>query len=358
MMFAGGPWGFGLLRFLLGCAEAGFFPGVVFYLTCWFPAHRRARAVAWLMVASPLVWMLGGPLTGALLQYLDRWAGLAGWQWVFLLEGLPAVALGVVTLFYLTDRPEEADWLTPQERTWLAGRLAREERVHGRGLSLGRAATDGRVWLLVALAATIALGIAGLSYYFPPLIEDRFPALQPFQIGLLTAVSGTCTLFGIVAVGAHSDRTGERRWHVAGPALAAAAGWAISIYRQTPGLSFAGMVLAQAAMHSAWGPFWAMPTRFLGGRAAAGGIALINAVGNLGAFVGPIIMGRLLEATGTFAPGLAAMALSLALSAALALAVPGGPDPTAAGAEEGDGGGLDPPTQAAEDGAGRGAEVE
>lgn len=164
MMFAGGAWGFGLLRFLLGCAEAGFFPGVVFYISCWFPARRRARAVAWLMAASPLVWMLGGPLTGALLQYLDRWAGLAGWQWVFLLEGLPAVALGAVTLVYLTDRPEEAGWLTPEERAWLAGTLAREERGHDHGLSLRRAAADRRVWRLVALAATIALGIAGLSY--------------------------------------------------------------------------------------------------------------------------------------------------------------------------------------------------
>ena len=146
-----------------------------------------------------------------------------------------------------------------------------------------------------------------------------------------------------MAVGAHSDRTGERRWHVAGPALAAAAGWGLSMCRQAPVLSFAGMVLAQAAMLSAWGPFWALPTRFLGGRAAAGGIALINAVGNLGAFVGPIIMGRLLEATGTFAPGLAAMALTLVLSAARARAVPGGPDGGAAGGREGDGCGKGPP---------------
>jgi ACS family tartrate transporter-like MFS transporter len=325
MMFVRGPWSFSLLRFLLGCAEAGFFPGVVLYLTYWFPARQRARAVALLMVASPLVGILGGPLSGALLEFMDRRGGLAGWQWLFLLEGLPAVLLGVVTLFYLTDRPEQAGWLTPEERSWLAGRLAREEqqREQHHHLSFRRAAGDRRVWHLVALAGTIALGISGLGYYFPRLIQDRFPHLGLFEIGLLTAASGTCTLLSLVAVGAHSDRTGERRWHVAGPAFLAAAGWGLSAWRGAPRVSFLGMVLAQAAMLSTWGPFWSGATAFLGGRAAAGGIALINALGNLGAFLGPNIMGWLVEATGDFTPGLAVMALTLVLGGALALRVRG-----------------------------------
>jgi ACS family tartrate transporter-like MFS transporter len=323
MMFVSGPWSFSLLRFLLGCAEAGFFPGVVLYLTYWFPARQRARGVALLMVAAPLVWMLGGPLSGALLQFMHERGGLAGWQWLFLLEGLPAVLLGAVTLYYLTDRPEQATWLTPQERSWLVGRLAREEqqRQQHHGSNLREAATDRRVWHLVALASTITLGISGLTYYFPRLIQDRFPDFPPFEIGLLTAVSGTCTLLSIVAVSAHSDRTAERRWHVAGPALVAAAGWTLCAWREAPLASFLGMLLAQSAMMSMWGPFWSLPTAFLSGRGAAGGIALINALGNLGAFFGPNIMGWLVESTGDFAAGLAVMAITLVVSGALALCV-------------------------------------
>jgi ACS family tartrate transporter-like MFS transporter len=323
MMFARGPWSFGVLRFLLGCAEAGFFPGAVLYLTYWFPARQRARAMALLMVAAPLVWIAGGPLSGALVQYLDQRAGLAGWQWLFLAEGLPAVLLGLVTLFYLTDRPEEAHWLAPEERAWLAGRLAQEEQHREKhyGLSLSRAAADRRVWHLVALASTFTLGISGLGYYFPRLIQDRFPSVNLLEIGLLTAVSGACTLLGIVAVGWHSDRTGERRLYVAGLAFLAAAGWGLSAWRQPPLVSYLGLVLAQAAMVSTWGPFWSLPTAFLSGRAAAGGIALINAIGNLGAFLGPTIMGWLLDATGGFTPGLVVMTLTLVLGGALALCV-------------------------------------
>jgi ACS family tartrate transporter-like MFS transporter len=227
----------------------------VLYLTYWFPARQRARAVALLMAASPLVWMLGGPLSGALLELMHERAGLKGWQWVFLLEGLPAVALGVVTLIYLTDRPEQARWLTPEERAWLVERMAKEERHqhHHHSSSLLQAAADRRTWHLIALASTIALGISGMSYYFPRLIQDRFPALNSFEIGLLTAVAGTSTLLSIVAVGSHSDRSGERRWHVAGPAFLAAAGWALSVWREVPLVSFLGLVLAQAAMMSMWG---------------------------------------------------------------------------------------------------------
>jgi ACS family tartrate transporter-like MFS transporter len=322
MMFVRGPWSFSLLRFLLGCAEAGFFPGIMLYLTWWFPARQRARAVAWFMGAAPLVWIAGGPLTGAILQYLDQLAGLAGWQWVFLLEGLPAVFLGLVTLWYLTDRPAEATWLTAEERSWLAERLAREEQPgqHHRS-GFRQAAGDLRVWHLVALATTIALGISGLGYYLPKLIEDRFEGIQPFRIGLMTAISGICTLLTIVVVGSHSDRTGERRWHVAGPAFLATAGWGLIVWREVPWVSFLGMVLAQAAMLSIWGPFWSLGTAFLSGRAAAGGIAFINAVGNVGAFLGPISMGWLRDSSGHFALALAVMGLIQVLSGVLALGV-------------------------------------
>jgi predicted MFS family arabinose efflux permease len=203
------------------------------------------------------------------------------------------------------------------------GSAASEAAAHrpGAGLQPG----PGHFELVVDDAAssteggTIALGISGLSFYFPRLIQDRFPALNAFEIGLLTAGAGTCTLLSIVAVGAHSDRTGERRWHVAGPAFLAAAGWALGAWREAPPVGFLGLALAQAAMMSMWGPFWSLATGSLGGRAAAGGIALINALANLAAFFGPITMGWLLEATGHFAPGLAVMALTLLLGGILVL---------------------------------------
>jgi ACS family tartrate transporter-like MFS transporter len=330
MMFVTGAWSFVLLRFLLGSAEAGFFPGVVLYLTYWFPARQRARAVALLMAAAPLVWVLGGPFSGALLELTHGRAGLAGWQWLFLLEGLPAVALGVVTLAYLPDRPGQARWLTPEERDWLTERLAEEDRLrqHRHGEGLWQVAADRRVWHLIALAGTIALGISGMAFYFPRLVQDRFPTLNAFQVGLLTAVAGASALLSIVAVGAHSDRTGERRWHAALPAFLATAGWALGVWREVPLVSYLGLILAHAAMLSMWAPFWSLATGLLGARAAAGGIALINALANLAAFLGPIIMGWLLEATGHFAPGLVVMALTLLLGGILVLGVR---QPTAAG---------------------------
>jgi MFS family permease len=322
MIFTRGAWSFSLLRFLLGCAEAGFYPGILLYLTFWFPAHRRARAVAMVMMASPLVLMLGGPFTGALLEFMAHRGGLAGWQWVFLLEGLPAVVLGVVTFFYLTDRPEQATWLSSEEKSWLVARLAEEGRQAHRQHNLRDAALDPRVWHLVLLAVTIALGISGMAYYFPRLVEDRFPRLSPFEIGGMTAIAGTVALLSLLVVGTYSDRSGERRRYVVVLGLISAAGWMLSAWRGMPIASFVGLVLAQAAMLSIWGPFWTLPTALLGGRAAAGGIALINAIGNLGAVVGPIVIGWLYEATGgSFLPGLAAMSLTLVLTAILAMGV-------------------------------------
>ena len=322
MMFVVGPWSFCAFRFLLGCAEAGFFPGIVLYLTYWFPAKQQARAVALFMVASPLTWVVGGPLSGALLDFTHDRGGLAGWQWLFLLEGLPTVILGVVTLFYLTDRPAQANWLTPVERSWLTERLAseEEERAGQHGWTLRQAVADRRVWHLVALASTIAFGISGQSYFFAPLVQDRFASFGSFQIGLLKAVAGIATLLTMLAVGLHSDRKGERRSHIACAAFLAAAGWGLSIWREMPIASFAGMVLAQSAMMSMWGPFWSLATTLLGSRAAAGGIALINAIANLGAFFGPTLMGWS-EAAGDFTLGLAVMSLALVLSGVLALCV-------------------------------------
>jgi ACS family tartrate transporter-like MFS transporter len=325
MMAIRGPWDFYLLRVLLGFAEAGFFPGIILYLTYWFPARERARMVALFMAASPITGVLGNPLSGAIMQGMDQLGGLHGWQWVFLLEGLPAVVLGVVALFYLTDRPEQAAWLTPREREWLAAHVGGEEMLRARrhGLTLWRAMADGRVWLLILLYFTVAAGSNAFGSYLPALLKDRIPGLKgkEFEIGLLAAVPNLCAMVCMVLNGAHSDRTGERRWHVAGPAFVAAAGWALSAWARSPSPLLISLALVQAGIMSMLPTFWSLPTAFLSGTAAAGGIALINSVGNLGGFAGPNIVAQLKDATGEFTGGLLVMAGIMAPGGLLALRV-------------------------------------
>jgi ACS family tartrate transporter-like MFS transporter len=323
MMVVRGPWGFCLLRVLLGVAEAGFFPGVILYLTYWFPARERARAVAFFMAASPITGTLGGPLSGAILQFLDEVGGLRGWQWLFLVEGMPAVILGFVVLRFLTDRPEQADWLTLEERGWLTARLAREEkgREPRHGKPLLEALTAPRVWLLILLYFTVAAGSNAFGFYLPRLLKGRFPDATEFQIGLLAAVPNVCAIVCMVLNGTHSDRTGERRWHVALPALLAAAGWAWVAFESFPARSLVALALVQVGTMSMLPTFWSLATSRLSSVAAAGGIALINSVGNLGGFVGPNVLGQFQAITGQFTGGLLALALLMALGGALALNV-------------------------------------
>jgi ACS family tartrate transporter-like MFS transporter len=370
MMAVTGPWGFCLLRALLGVAEAGFFPGVILYLTYWFPARERARAVAFFMAASPVTGALGGPLSGAILQFLDGALGLRGWQWLFLAEGAPAVALGFVVLRYLTDRPEQASWLTPEERAWLAEQLGEEEKrrapaptsdgagdkplsrqpvvtitertqvsesapAGGGGLPdlrlgpreqhvarpLLAAVAEPRVWLLILLYFTVAAGSNAMGFYLPKLLTGRFPAASEFRIGLLAAVPNVCAVVCMVLNGAHSDRTGERRWHVALPAFLAAAGWAWVAAEGSPAGSLVALALVQVGIMSMLPTFWSLATSQLSRTAAAGGIALINSVGNLGGFAGPNVLGQSQALTGGFTTGLLALALLMALGGGLALRV-------------------------------------
>ena len=237
MLFVRGPWSFYALRFLLGVAEAGFFPGIILYLSYWFPERLRGRAVALFMMASPVAGVLGNPLSGAILQYLGGAGGLAGWQWLFLLEGVPAVVLGVCTWLFLSDRPEQAAWLEPAEREWLAGELSREakRREESHGLSRLSALADRRVWLLIALYFTAAVASNGFGSYAPKILKGQFPGEGAFKIGLLAALPNVAAVLGMVLAGTHSDRTGERRWHVAGAALFGAAGWATAGLAPTRG---------------------------------------------------------------------------------------------------------------------------
>jgi ACS family tartrate transporter-like MFS transporter len=318
-----GPWGFYFVRVLLGVAEAGFFPGIVLYLTYWFPARERARVIALFMAAIAFSGVVGNPLSGAILKYLDGTAGLTGWQWLFLLEGLPSLVLGIIVLFYLTDRPEQAGWLAGDERDWLTAHMSQEEKYRQQRHGVDRllALVDGRVWLLIAVYFTVAVGSNAAGAYFPKLLDASFEELDKFQVGLLSALPHVCSLVGMVLFSAHSDRTGERRWHVAVAAFAAAAGWAVGAVASSewgttvlgaaaPWVFLAGLCLAQTGMMCMLPAFWTLPTAFLSGAAAAGGIALINSVANIGGALGPLILGQLgpwAPAAGLFAGSLLAL---------------------------------------------------
>jgi ACS family tartrate transporter-like MFS transporter len=322
MMFVRSAWSFYLLRFLLGVAEAGFFPGIILYLSCWFPSRHRARAVARFMTGSAVTGIIGGPMSGVILQYLDGAGGLAGWQWLFLLEGLPSILMGLLTLWYLTDQPAAAGWLTAAERDWLARRMMLEEKERAlrHGFTLLRALTDWRIGLLCLLYFTVAMASNSYGVYTPKILADAFTDASKLEIGLLTAVPSCAAIVTMVAVGMHSDRTRERRWHVAVPAFVAAVGWGMVAWLRSPYLVLIGLMLAHAGTLSTLAPFWSLPTSFLSGAAAAGGIAFINSVGNLGGFVAPNVIGQVKEATGSFSGGFLFLAGALVLGAFLALA--------------------------------------
>ena len=297
-----GTTSFALVRILLGIAEAGFFPGIILYLTYWFPNRERARVTAYFMMAIGLSSVLASPVHGAITQFLHGFAGLKGWQWLFLIEGLPSVLLGFVVLYALTDRPEEARWLTLEERDWLVRHMRQEEHEQRErhGADKLAAMFDGRVWFLICLYFTVAVGANASGAYMPTLVKDIYPKLPPFQLGLLVALPHLAAVVGMTLWSMHSDRTGERRVHIAIAALVAACGWALAALNlptseAVPGcpvLVMVGLSLAQMGMMSMLPIFWTLPTAFLTGAAAAGGIALINSVGNIGGLVGALILGE------------------------------------------------------------------
>jgi MFS transporter, ACS family, tartrate transporter len=331
MTFVRGPWSFYLLRILLGFAEAGFFPGIILYLTYWFPGRERAKAVSLFMTGSPLTAIVGGPLSGAILQYLDHKGGLRGWQWLFIIEGVPAVVLGVIAMFYLTDRPERAHWLNEEERSWLSGQTRGEEayRQERHGLTLWQAAIDRRVWILTAVYFAVAGASNSFGFYLPKFLQIGFPSVGEFGIGLLVMVPSLCAVPCMLLNSMHSDKTGERRWHVAIAALIGAFGWALAALLKAPVPYLFAFALAQIGIMSVLPTFWSLPTSFLSGPSAAAGIALINSIANLGGFFGPNVIGQLQASTGSFSPGMLVVAATLAIAAVLALLVPidSGPEP-------------------------------
>lgn len=317
MAFVNGPISFYVVRFLLGVAEAGFFPGMILYLTYWFPWAQRGRIVAAFMLAIPLSNVLGAPVSTAILD--TSLFGLAGWRTMFLIEALPAIILGFVVLLWMADRPAAARWLSDPERTILQRALDRDHlptddgHLHG----LRHALASARVWRYGFVYFGAVMGSYGLGFWMPQIVKG-FGGLSNVQTGFITAGPYLLAAIGMVLWGRHADRTGERLWHFILPCLLAASGFLLASQVNDPLVQFGGLTLGAIGVNGACSAFWALPTRFLRGTAAAGGIALINSVGNLAGYIGPSVMGFLKERTGAYGAGILALSVALLCAALLA----------------------------------------
>lgn len=318
MAFVQGPTSFYVMRFLLGAAEAGFFPGIILYLSYWFPARHRAGVTAFFMAAAPLSTALGSPLSAALLE-MNGTMGLAGWQWMFVLEAIPALILGIVVFFFMTDRPEKATWLKDDERTWLVNAMNAEAAGKGPGAShsiLG-ALSNPRVIALSLIYFGTSAGLYTLGIWAPQIIRQL--GVSSMTVGFLNAIPPIVSVVAMVMWSRHSDRTGERTWHVILACLAAAIGLVIAASANSVVGLIAALTIVNVGISCAKPPLWSMPTTFLSGAAAATGIAAINSIGNLGGFAGPAMIGWVKDQTGSFAGGLYFVAGLLVVSALLTL---------------------------------------
>jgi MFS transporter, ACS family, tartrate transporter len=312
MMFINDATSFYVLRFLLGAAEAGFFPGIILFLTWWFPERERTRTVALFLTAVSAAYVFGGPLSGGLLE-MDGFLGLDGWQWLFLAEGLPAIGLGFVTLRYLDERPADADWLEPEEREFLTAEVERERELREAlgSQRLRDALGSGRVWLLGLIYFILLAAGFGLTFFVPDLVQDR-TGYSDFEVGVLSAVPyGFATAAMLIVA--------RRGSGLVPLALVGAVGTVITAYAHSPVLLTIGITLAAVGILSTLPLFWALPTAFLSGTAAAAGIALIAAIGNLGGFVGPAFTGIAEDETGSFKMPLVVLAGLLVVGSLLVL---------------------------------------
>ncbi|EKS69886.1 MULTISPECIES: MFS transporter [Caballeronia] len=295
------------LRILLGVAEAGFFPGIIFLLTLWFPAKYRGRVVGYFMAAIPLSTVIGGPISGALLQ-MDGINGMAGWQWLYLIEAIPALLLAFVVYFYLTDKPSDAHWLAKEERDWLVDRQAQErahrESVHA--FSVKEAIFNPRVLAIALIYFGANATNYGLSFFLPQIVKSF--GLSNLQTGFVTSLPYAVGVISMVLWGRHSDRKLERRWHVAIALMVAAGGIAASAGLDDPVMKMIALSIAGFGIFGCLPVIWTLPASFLSGAAAAGGIAAINSLGNLAGFFGPYAMGWIKDSTGGFGAGLLCLA--------------------------------------------------
>ena len=319
--FVTGAHSFYALRFLLGVAEAGFFPGIILYLSLWFPARYRAIAAAAFMAAAPISTAIGSPISGALME-LPRFAGLSNWQWLYLIEAAPAVVLGFVVLKVLTDNPEEATWLAAEEREWLVRRHKSEQTTaastHGRGLtSVWRTMCDLRVLALSLIYLGTSAGLYTLGLWAPLILRQfKFSSLET---GWINALPSVVAVLAMTLWARHSDQTPERTWHVVIPCAAACLGFIWAGSTHTPIGVICALVVVNVGISAAKAPLWAMASTFMSGAGAAAGIAMINSIGNLGGFIGPYMIGWIKGKTGSYTGGLYVVGATLALSAVLTL---------------------------------------
>ncbi|HEX9199185.1 MAG TPA: MFS transporter [Acidobacteriaceae bacterium] len=292
MAFTRGPLSFYLLRFLLGLAEAGFFPGIILYLSYWFPSHHRSAVTAMFMAAAPMAGLIGSPVSGALMQ-MDGLLGLHGWQWLFLVEGLPAFVLGLVTFRFLTDRPADAKWLTAEERGWLSRAIEEEQAaiIDPHRHSAWRALADWKVLALSLAYFGTSAGLYTIGFWAPLIVKGL--GFSVVKVGFLVAIPNLIAVVGMVLWSRNSDRTGERYWHAAVACVIAAVGMAMAAGAagSSAVVAIAGLSLTAVGVSAAKPPLWSLPTKFFGGTAAAASIGLINSLGTLGGFAGPYMIG-------------------------------------------------------------------
>jgi MFS transporter, ACS family, tartrate transporter len=312
------PAEFYIVRFLLGMAEAGFFPGMILYLSYWFPARERARAVGFFMSAIAISYAIGAPISGGIMSAMGGVAGLTDWQWLFIIQGIPAVIAAVLVWVKLPDGPADAGWLEPDERDWLKQRLDGEDERRERQ-SLGETLKDRRVLLFALLYFTMVINVYGLSFWVGEIV-DKIGGLSDVGKGFVTAIPYAVAIIGMVVIPRHSDRTGERKLHVSVCLALSAAAFVVSTL-VSPVAAIAALAVGLFFLLGCHGVFWTMPAALLSGAAAAAGIALINSIGNLGGFGGPYLVGLIKDATGSTNGGLIVLAAIAAIGAVLATRV-------------------------------------
>lgn len=318
MAFVDSPTSFYVMRFLLGAAEAGFFPGIILYLSYWFPAQHRAGVTAFFMAAAPISTAIGSPLSALLLE-MEGVLNLHGWQWMFILEAIPALILGVAVFFYMTDKPEQAQWLKDDERNWLVTTMNAENAQKSAGAkhSILGGLANPRVLALALIYFGTSAGLYTLGIWSPQIIKQL--GVSSLTVGFLNAIPPIVSVIAMILWSRHSDKTSERTWHVVIACVAASIGLVVAAGANSIVGLIAALTLVNVGISCAKPPLWSMPTLFLSGAAAATGIATINSIGNLGGFAGPAMIGWVKDQTGSFAGGLYFVAGLLVMSAVLTL---------------------------------------
>jgi MFS family permease len=320
-LYVSTPTSFYILRFLLGIAEAGFFPGIVLYLTYWYPAERRSRVNALFMMGIPVAGVIGGPLSGWIMQAFNGVHGLANWQWLFLLEAIPSIVLGVITLIYLPNGIRAAKWLTEPEKKLLEEKIAQDGagKLHA---TVGSVLGNGRVWFMAAIYFCCMMGLYGVGFYLPTLIKAA-GVKDVLDVGMLTAIPYGCAIVAMLLIARSADRLRERRWHFAAAGLMASVGLLLAtVFGSNVELAMIALSLGTAGVLATMPVFWAWPSAMLGGSAAAAGIGLINSVGNLAGFVSPTIVGWMKDVTNSTNAGIYVIAAALFAGACLAFLQP------------------------------------